>query len=127
MTMTDLQATLLVQEVARMAGRRIVNEHDARRCLAAARSSQGGLGAWARTHGVDGRSLNAWRVNLERGGIGRAPGAGVKLVEVVPAAAVSAQRPPPPYVLHISGVELEVGDDFEEQALRRLVVVLKSC
>ena len=49
-----------------MAGRRILNEQDARRSLAAAKSSRAGLAAWVRAHGVDGRSLNAWRVNLER-------------------------------------------------------------
>jgi hypothetical protein len=38
-----------------MAGRRILNEQDARRCLAAAKSSQAGVAAWSRAHGVDGR------------------------------------------------------------------------
>ena len=49
-----------------------------------------------------------------------------KLVELVVA-------PPPvvgtgaPFVLRIGGVELELGDHFEEASLRRLVGVLKSC
>ncbi len=79
--------------------------------------------AWARAHGIDGRSLNAWRVNLERRGK-PARRVGPRLVELVPAiTAGSSSR----YVLHIGNLELELGDDFNEQTLRRLVVLLKSC
>lgn len=108
-----------------MAGRRIFNEQDARRCLAAARSSRGGLAAWARGHGVDGRSLNAWRVNLERRGTTRVRAMAPKLVELVPVAPRVVPRGP--YVLHVGSVELEVGGDFDEPSLRRLVGLLKSC
>jgi hypothetical protein len=106
-----------------MAGRRIFNEQDARRCLAAAKASQGGLAVWAPAHGVDGRSLNAWRVNLERRRVPRLRPEGPKLVELV--TAVPAARAP--FVLHVRGVELEVDDNFDEQSLRRLVGLLKSC
>jgi hypothetical protein len=106
-----------------MAGRRIVNEQDARRCLAAAKVSRGGLAAWAPAHGVDGRSLNAWRVNLERRGVPRLRAVGPKLVELV--TAVPAAHAP--FVLHVRGVELEVEDNFDEHSLRRLVGLLKSC
>jgi hypothetical protein len=107
-----------------MAGRKIQDEQDALRCLAAARSSKGGLGGWARAHGVDGRSLNTWRVNLERRGVPR-PTVRPRLVELVPAAASpsSAAR----YRLCVEGVELEFGDDFSEASLRRLIGLLKSC
>lgn len=105
-----------------MAGRRILNEQDARRCLAAARSSQTGLAAWSRAHGVDGRSLNLWRLNLERRG-GPRQGA-LKVVELVSASSSSARGP---FRLHIRGVDLEVGADYDEQSLRRLVGLLKSC
>lgn len=108
-----------------MAGRRIFNEQDARRCLAAAKSSRGGLAAWARANGVDGRSLNAWRVNLGRRGVPRVRAIAPRMVELVPAAMRAAARAP--YVLHIRGVELELGDNFDEQSLRRLVGLLKSC
>jgi transposase-like protein len=108
-----------------MAGRRIFNEQDARRCLAAVRSSRSALAVWARAHGVDGRSLNAWRVNLESRGEPRPRAVVAKLVELVPAATAAAARHP--YVLHVGGVELEVGDNFNEQSLRRLVGLLKSC
>ena len=40
----------------------------------------------------------------------------------VPVAAVHE-----PYVLHVGGVELQVGADFDEHSLRRLIGLLKSC
>jgi hypothetical protein len=45
------------------AGRKIEDEREARACLKAAKGEN--LGRWARAHGIDGRSLNAWRINLE--------------------------------------------------------------
>lgn len=108
-----------------MAGRRIYDEQDARRCLTAARSTPGGLAVWAPKHGIDGRSLNAWRVNLERRGVPRPRTVVPRLVELVPASSVDRQ--PARYVLRVAGVELEVGAHFDEQSLRRLVGLLKSC
>ena len=107
-----------------MAGRKVFNEQDARRCLAAVKASRGELATWAREHGVDGRSLNLWRVNLERRGVvrQRAP----KLLEVV-VAQTPVVSPAAAFVLRIGGVELEVGTSFDESALRRLVGVLKTC
>lgn len=107
-----------------MAGRKVLNEQDARRCLTAVKASGHELGAWAREHGVDGRSLNLWRVNLERRGVLRLRAAAPKLVELVVARPAVPQEP---FVLRIGGVELEVGDQFDEVSLRRLVGVLKSC
>ena len=111
-----------------MAGRKVINEQDARRCLTAVKASRHELGAWAREHGVDGRSLNLWRVNLARRGVVRVRAAAPKLVELVVAPAprpVVGSRAP--FVLRIGGVELEVGDHFDEASLGRLVGVLKSC
>jgi hypothetical protein len=45
-------------------------------------------------------------------------------VELVPAARPAAAAR---YVLHVGGVELELGDDFHEDTVRRLVRVLRSC
>jgi transposase-like protein len=109
-----------------MAGRKVFNEQDARRCLAAVKSSRVDLGTWARAHGVDGRSLNLWRANLERRGAVRVRAAPPKMVEVVVATATQS-GPRAPFVLRIGGVELEVGASFDEGALRRLVGLLKSC
>ena len=107
-----------------MAGRKVFNEQDARRCLAAVMKSRVDLGTWARAHGVDGRSLNLWRANLERRGAVRVRAAPPKMVEVVVA---TQSGPRAPFVLRIGGVELEVGAFFDEGALRRLVGLLKSC
>lgn len=109
-----------------MAGRKVLNEQDARRCLTAVKASGHELGAWAREHGVDGRSLNLWRVNLERRGVLRVRAAAPRLVELV-VARPAVVVPQAPFVLRIGGVELEVGDQFDEASLRRLVGVLKSC
>jgi hypothetical protein len=48
-----------------------------------------------------------------------------KLVELVPAKPVGVALAS--YVLRIGGVELQVGDNFDEQSVRRLVGILKSC
>ena len=110
-----------------MAGRRIFSEQDARRCLAAVKASRRELATWAYEHGVDGRSLNAWRVNLEgRGGTRkrrRSPAQRVRLVELIEAPPKISTG----FLLRVSGVEFEVGEAFEEQALGRLIRLLKSC
>jgi hypothetical protein len=108
-----------------MAGRKLFNEQDARRCLLAAKSWPAGLSAWARAHGVDGRSLNAWRVNLESRGAVRVRARAPRLVELIPTAPRVVTREA--FVLRIGGVELEVGHEFDEQSLRRLIGLLKSC
>jgi hypothetical protein len=110
-----------------MAGRKVFNEQDARRCLTAVKASRRELGAWAREHGVDGRSLNLWRLNLERRGVLRVRATAPKLVELVVTRPAVVVAPQAPFVLRIGGVELEVGDQFDETSLRRLVGVLKSC
>lgn len=106
--------------------RKIVNERDARACLKAAKTAGLSAGQWAREHGVDGRSLNAWRMNLEpRGGrTSVAPRSKPRLVELVPAASVvDAGR----YVVRVAGAEIEVSDGFHEETLVRLVRALRSC
>lgn len=109
-----------------MAGRKVFNEQDARRCLAAVKASRRELATWAREHGVDGRSLNLWRVNLKRRGVGRVRATAPKLVELVVAPAPTGD-PRAPFVLRVAGIELEVDAHFDEASLRRLVGVLKSC
>ena len=57
-----------------MASRRQVeDEAEARRCLLAAKRKGLSAGEWAREHDIDGRSLNAWRVNLELRGASAQP------------------------------------------------------
>lgn len=101
--------------------RKIADEVEARRSLAAVARSGKGLGAWARAHGVDGRSLHAWNMALKRRGKKTAR---PKLIELVPAATTAA---PARYVLRVGEVTIEFGDDAEEATLRRVLGVLRSC
>ncbi|MBA3844653.1 MAG: hypothetical protein H0X39_18895 [Actinobacteria bacterium] len=119
-------------------GRKIGDEREAVRLLRAAERSGLSAGELARRHGVDGRSLHAWQVNIARRGT-QAPvrrqkarrqpvAAGHALVELVPAAApvverVGAAR----YVLEVAGARVEFGDDVSVATLRRVLEALRSC
>ena len=107
-----------------MAGRKVSNEQDARRCLAAVKASRRELATWAKQHGINARSLNLWRVNLERRGVARSRAVAPKMIELVAHAPAVACAP---FVLRVGGVEVEVSASFDEGALRRLVGLLKSC
>jgi hypothetical protein len=96
--------------------RKIRDEADARKCMAAIERA-GVVGAeWAQAHGIDGRSLNAWKVNLGRRGSRRA-----QLVELVPASVRGR------YALEVSGVRFEFDDNFAPETLQRVVQALRSC
>lgn len=79
------------------------------------------LGAWARPHGGDGRSLHAWDLALKRRGkkVGR-----TKLIELIPSAAVVASAR---YVLRVGEVAIEFGGDPRDETLRWVVEVLRTC
>lgn len=100
--------------------RKIHDEDDARRCLAAWRASGDPLGSWARQHDIDGRSLHCWKLNL-----GRAPRSAAVL-ELVPVKSAPAAAPAR-YTVRVDGVEVEVGDDFREETLHRLLRVVAAC
>jgi transposase-like protein len=105
--------------------RKIEDERDARTCLRAATAAGVSVGEWAREHEVDGRSLNAWRINLARAGAGeRGPASTLRLVELVPAPTPRADAR---YVVHVSGAQIELADDFREETLVRLVRTLRAC
>jgi hypothetical protein len=110
--------------------RKIVDARDARACVKAARAAGLSLGAWARQHGVDGRSLHAWSVNIGRAHAAKAP---PKLVELVPVGAPDRLVLPGPspgaarYVVRVGAVAVEVGDDFQADTLARVVRVLRAC
>lgn len=117
-------------------GRKIENEREALRCLQAAERKGVSAGEWARAHGVDGRSLHAWQMNLGRRGT-RAPAkrrkasskatpAAHKLVELVPAGAAVPQHHGR-YALVVGGARVEFGDDASVATLRRVLEGLRSC
>lgn len=98
--------------------RRIRDEVEARACLASVTESGRPLTAWAREHGIDSRSLNAWKVNIER----RESAVKPRLVELVPRATVSAR-----YTVIVGDVRVEVDESFQAETLGRLVAALRSC
>jgi transposase-like protein len=107
-----------------MAGRKIRNAGEARESLAGAARSGLTRAEWARRHGVDGRSLNAWRINLERGSKPAMAPSPVRLVElVVPSLAPSPAR----YVVRCGELEVEVDARFDETTLERLLRVVMAC
>ena len=107
-----------------MPGRKIRDESDARECLAAVRVAGGDRVAWAREHRVDARSLNAWRVALERRGQTRPQATAVpQLVELVPTTRYGGAR----YVVDLGAARIELDDGFSADTLQRVVRALRAC
>ncbi len=113
-----------------MEPRKIHSEADARRCLAAVARSGVPRVAWAHEHGIDARSLNAWRVNLARGrrDTEREPSSaatpGLRLVELV----ASTPLAPPAYRVRCGVFEVEVGGEIDAERLGQLLrVMAASC
>ena len=102
-----------------MAGRKIQNADDAARCLAAARASGSSRTHWAHAHGIDARSLNAWRLNLERS----TPIPALRLVEILP-----ATSPATVGQVRCGAFTVEVVGGFDAHELGRLLrVVAAAC
>ena len=104
--------------------RKVRGEAEARQALAAAQASGLPRRVWARQNGLCPRSLNGWRIALLR----RQQlhnGAKLRLVELVPALLPTSR--PTSYALQIGDLRLEFDDSFQEQTLRRLLTVLRSC
>jgi transposase-like protein len=108
-----------------MAGRKIWDEQDALECLASADRSGVSRAAWARANGVDGRSLNAWRLNLARRGSGRVAASndgGLRLVELVP-----RSRPSEPRVrVRCGPFTVEVDGEVGHGSLTRILEAVAS-
>lgn len=107
-----------------MAGRKIRGIAEARTCLAAAESSGLERAAWARAQGLDARSLNAWRLNLERAAARREAASVVRLVELVPKTEPVVVAT---YVILCGDLAVEVDERFEAGTLRRLLEVVRTC
>ena len=122
--------------------KKVGSEREARRSLLAVEAAGGHIGRWARAHGIDGRSLRAWQLNLARRGtkasrsrrprmlaVAAEATATRGLVELVPTAL--ARTAPSSgtgrYVLEVEDARVEFGDDFSEGTLRRIIGVLRSC
>jgi hypothetical protein len=106
-------------------GRKIVDEAEALRCLKRQVASGWPLAAWARSRGIDARSLNVWRVNL-----GRRSAARAGLVELVLSpeeGSLRGQGAGARYLLEIGSVRVAFGDDFSGDSLRRIAEALGGC
>jgi hypothetical protein len=116
-----------------MAGRKIRDEREARRCMAKVKKSGMPYGQWAQLHGIDGRSLCAWASNLERGDTGRrrsaqrAPRgrkrARVGLVELIPGGVSASSR----YTVRCGSLSIDIDEHFDAGSLARLLRVVTSC
>ena len=107
-----------------MAGRKIRDAAEAELCLAAAARSGLERRDWARAHGVDARSLNAWWLNLggRRTRREEKP-TRLRLVEMVPEGGSMAAR----YIVRVGRAEVECDGYFDEGVLQRLLAVVASC
>lgn len=116
-------------------GRKIQDEVDALQCLRAVARAGLSVGEWARAHGVDGRSLHAWRIAIERRGVPARPRKvpakprrrAHELVELVPAAPAAQREAGSRYVLVVGTARVEFGDDVSVATLRRVFEALRSC
>lgn len=112
-----------------MAGRKIKDEAEAKDCLSRVAASGQSRVVWARAHGIDARSLNAWRLNLGRGGRRQAAANdadGLRLVELVSMTPCRVDRPVSIRVT-CGPFTVEVPSGFEEEHLARLLAVVATC
>ncbi|MDX1644727.1 MAG: hypothetical protein R3244_10255 [Thermoanaerobaculia bacterium] len=104
-----------------MPGRKIRDRADAVNCLARLERSGQSLVDWVRDNEVDGRSLQCWRMSLSR----QSKPTGV--VELVADAEPTSTAGNARYLIRRGGFEVEVGDDFEQGTLFRLLEVVAAC
>lgn len=117
-----------------MAGRKIVDEREARGLLARMSRSKSEPSTWARAQGIDGRSLTAWRLILERKRrkepverrTRRRAERSLQLVELVPTELVASPTLAR-YAIRVAGVVVEFSDDARTETLKRVVEALRSC
>lgn len=102
-------------------GRRVRNEADARACLAAVQRSGLALYGWCKANQMDYAVLYRWRLRLKA-----APSTELRLLEVVPTPTATA-REKPRYTLVAGNFRVEVGDDFVDETLARLLRVACAC
>lgn len=102
-----------------MAGRKIRDANDARACLDALARSGMEPTEWTRSQGIDGRSLNTWRINLGRK---RPPPDTLHLVELV-----ARTESGPAFRVACGPFVIEVPPAFDADALARLLDVVAAC
>jgi hypothetical protein len=106
-----------------MAARKIRDEADARTCLTAVKASGLDRLAWARREGVSTRSLGWWHSKIGQH-VEPLPSK-PRMVELI------ASRQPitqvARYVIRRGDLEVEFGDNYRDETLRRLLGMLAAC
>jgi hypothetical protein len=103
-----------------MTRRKVRDQSDAAELLEALDASGQSLPDFCMARGLDGRSLNCWRHNLQRD---EAPGSrGIRLVELTAARPTAAV-----YRVVVDRFEVEVDDHFRDDTLARLLAVVAAC
>jgi hypothetical protein len=115
---------ILVGEAA-MAGRKVRDAHEARQLLESAERAGISLATCARRHGIDGRSLNAWRMNFQRSAAPSAPD--LRLVELVARRDVDLAGHDAPIRIRHGDFVVEVPTDVDETLLLRVLSALAAC
>ena len=105
-----------------MGMRKVADRVEAVRLLGEAAGSGMARADWARKQGIDPRSLNLWRVNLERERAVRTP-TGLRLVELVP----GSRAPATGLRVRCGALVVELDPGFDEVALRRVLAVVVGC
>jgi phage terminase large subunit-like protein len=106
-----------------MTPRKVADRDEAAQLLHDAAASGLPRAAWARLHGINARSLNAWRVIFERREA-RRPAPPLHLVELVP------RRDPPSESgvrVRCGALVVEVDPNFEDHVLARVLAVVARC
>ena len=97
--------------------RKVADREEALELLAAWEGSGETFGAFCEDYGVDGRSLHCWKRNLDRRHAAKEP---IRLIELTPVSASSGAI----YRITVGSVTVEVGDDFHDDTLARLLAVV---
>ena len=119
-----------------MVKRKITNETEAQTYLTIAAASGQPHADWARSHGIDPRSLHAWHLNLSRRGMSKAASV-TRFLELVPTppSAPGARSTQPPAVstspavirVYRGEITVELHNGADEDQLVRVVRALTSC
>ena len=102
--------------------RKVQNRTEAESLLAALRDSGQSLRQFCHERGIDARSLHCWRLNLSAPSKSTGSGSSLRLVELV-----AAPGSPRRYLVHGDGLTLEIGDDFDDASVGRLLALVRSC
>ena len=108
-----------------MPGRKIRNEAEAQQCLDRVAASNLTRVDWARQQGIDARSLNAWRLILERRQAqDETQTDRLQLIELVPSAPPATSRP---LTLRCGAWSIDVAADTDLVLLGKVLGVVEAC